>query len=231
MSSPHVIRVREAVDRLGERLPSRAGAPLVFAGDPSEGKAIALSFDDGPSAENTPALLDILARHGAHATFFVVGACVGGSESILKRAVDEGHEIANHTFTHPHTVTLSRARLRDELERTNRAIAAATTDVRLVRPPYGKDRRRMAAVSRELGMTSVLWSVDSGDTSGLTADEIAARLVRHAAPGAIVLLHDGGDLRRRTLAAVAMVIPRLNELGFALVTVSALLSKRRASAR
>jgi peptidoglycan/xylan/chitin deacetylase (PgdA/CDA1 family) len=232
MPSRYVIRVREAIDRLVESLPpSRHAAPLVFSGDTGRRKAVALSFDDGPSTANTPALLDILARHRARATFFVVGDCVAGAEAILRRTIAEGHEIANHTFTHPHTVTLSRDQLRDELERTNQAIALATTEVRLVRPPYGKDRRRTAEVSGELGMTTVLWSVDSGDTSGLAAEEIAARLIAQASPGAIVLLHDGGELRKRTLDAVGLAVPKLIELGFELVTVTELLSTTEASSR
>ncbi len=219
------IRMREAVDRLVERLGSRgAGSGLTFCGPDDGRKAIALTFDDGPSAANTPRLLDLMAEHGARATFFVVGDRVSGCEAIVSRILAEGHEIGNHTHTHPHTIGLRRPELRAELERAREAIGAARGDIRVVRPPYGKDRRRIAAVGRELGLRTVLWSIDSGDTWGLSGDEIAGRVLADAAPGAIVLMHDGDGPRQGTLDAAAAVVPALVEQGYELVTVSELLA-------
>src|SRR5919201_1085733 len=98
-------RLLEAVDRAFERLPGRADREFVFSG-PAARRAAALTFDDGPSPANTPRVLDLLARERARATFFVVGECVEGREEILRRAVAEGHELANHTYSHPHTIVL-----------------------------------------------------------------------------------------------------------------------------
>lgn len=216
-------RIREALDR-GVELVSPGSAQLIFSGDPAAGRKIALSFDDGPSLLNTPRLLDLL-RDGARATFFVVGDRIDGSEEILERMVRDGHEIGNHSYTHPHTVELKSAALSRELGRTNEALAAISIEPRLVRPPFGKDRRRVARAGRALGLTTVMWSLDSGDTKGLAANEIAEHVLAEARPGAIVLFHDGGELRADTLQAVAALLPALHKRGFEFVTISELLGQ------
>ena len=188
---------------------------------------MALSFDDGPSAANTADVLDLLDEHRAHGTFFVVGSRIPGQEQVLRRAVAGGHELANHTHSHLHTVHLSRNELRREIAQTNRAIADSCNDqeaeVRLVRPPFGKDRRRVVSVARELGLLTVLWSIDSGDARGYRTDEIVETVTGKAKPGSIVLMHDGGPRRDSTLSALATLLPRLRLGGFELVTVSELL--------
>src|SRR5207237_5758617 len=115
-------------------------------------------FDDGPSAENTGAVLDLLDEHGAKGTFFLVGSRIAGHENIVQRAASTGHELGNHTHSHVHTVHLSRAELRYEVAEANtaisRALGGAEGVVRLVRPPVGKDRRRINGVARELGLVT-----------------------------------------------------------------------------
>ena len=97
----------------------------------------------------------------------IVGSRIAGGEGLLRRIAHDGHELGNHTYSHIHTVRLSRRELTEELEKTNSAIADAVggldAGVRLVRPPFGKDRRRIHGIARRLGMTTALWSVDSGD--------------------------------------------------------------------
>jgi peptidoglycan/xylan/chitin deacetylase (PgdA/CDA1 family) len=218
-------RIREALDRsveLAERVVSTS--PLVFNGDGQEGMKVALSFDDGPSPANTPRILDILGQHDARATFFVLGERIEGCEDVLARMAKEGHEVGNHTFTHPHTIDLRPGQITAELSRTNEALAALSIRPRLLRPPYGKDRRRIASAGRVLDMTVVLWSIDSGDTRGRSAKQINDHVLEKARPGAIVLLHDGGDQRPATIAAVEELVPALINRGFDLVTVTELLA-------
>lgn len=223
------VKLREAVDRAVERLPLvRNDGRLIFAG-PGTRRAIALTFDDGPSPHNTPLILDLLGDHCAKATFFAVGDQIAGNEEILARMISEGHELGNHTYSHPHTIELRRAALRKELERTSTVLERFAIP-RLVRPPFGKDRRRIATTGAELGLQTILWSVDSLDTSLGNGTEIADRILTGASEGAIVLMHDGGGPRPATVEAVATIVPRLIDSGFELVTVSELLQPLQESA-
>jgi peptidoglycan/xylan/chitin deacetylase (PgdA/CDA1 family) len=223
-------RAREAIDRAVELVESALNVPngiVSSGGDAYERKAIALSFDDGPSPANTPRILDLLRASGARATFFVVGQEVTGHEEIVGRIAAEGHELGNHTYSHPHTIGLRRPGLREELEKTNEALTRidGVPPIRLVRPPYGKDRRRTDSVGRELGMRTVLWSVDSADSGSAidSANAVAENVIANARPGSIVLLHDGGNTRPATIGGCERLVPALVERGFELVTVSELL--------
>jgi peptidoglycan/xylan/chitin deacetylase (PgdA/CDA1 family) len=199
-----------------------AGGELIRSADGAR-PAVALTFDDGPSSLNTPVLLDLLAEHGARATFFVVAERIRGCEAVVERIVGQGHELANHTYSHPHTVYLSKAELKSEIERANAAIAALAPPARYIRPPFGKDRRRIASIAAKLGLQVVLWSIDSGDASGSSTAEIVSTITGGARPGAIVLLHDGGDLRPGTLDACREIVPALRTAGLELVTLGELL--------
>jgi peptidoglycan/xylan/chitin deacetylase (PgdA/CDA1 family) len=204
-----------------------ARPPDLITSGAGPGRKLAFSFDDGPSAANTAAVLDLLDEHDAKGTFFLVGSRISGHEDVLQRAAAGAHELANHTYSHVHTVHLSREALRYEVEQTNTTISTALGGVegsiRLVRPPFGKDRRRINSVARELGLVTALWSIDSGDARYFTIDEVVATVLQHAAPGAIVLMHDGGLRRDTTLSALAALLPELRERGFELVTISELL--------
>ncbi len=188
----------------------------------------ALSFDDGP-AEGTEAVLDLLAAHGARATFFVLGRQVGGREHTLRRAVAEGHELGNHTWSHVRASELASGVLRDELARTSDAIEAATgSQPRLGRPPYGDGADAFARAAAAEGLATVLWSVDPEDWRGGDAAVIAAAILDGIHPGAIVDLHDGwgstSASRRPTVDALAVVLPVLVDAGWTLSTVSGLLA-------
>jgi peptidoglycan-N-acetylglucosamine deacetylase len=220
---------RELIVQARDRVWAAIARPpdLVANGNAGGGRRLALSFDDGPSEANTAAILDLLDDHDARGTFFVVGSRIAGHEQLLARAVAGGHELANHTQSHIHTVHLSRGDLRQEITAASRAIKDAcdgkSHEIRLVRPPFGKDRRRVVLVGRELGLLTVLWSVDSGDALGYSAKEIVTAVTAHTKPGSIVLMHDGGLRRDTTLSALKTVLPRLRDSGFELVTVSELL--------
>ena len=215
-----------ALNQRRVRLEARRGAPrwaLRAARGPRD-RAIALSYDDGPSPANTPELLEILASAGARATFFVLGSEVDAHPELAARIVAAGHELGNHSFTHVHARRLDASGLRGELERASGAIAAVAPPTRLFRPPFGKLPRRGARVCEELGLTTVLWSVDSGDTMRFSAARIAREVVARVEPGDIVLMHDGGDRRPRTLEATRVVLEQLARRGYSFVTVSELLA-------
>jgi peptidoglycan/xylan/chitin deacetylase (PgdA/CDA1 family) len=195
-------------------------------------RAIALTFDDGPS-EWTPAVLDILREHGARATFFVLGSAVQGREETLRRTVNEGHELGNHLYEHRDPAKLPDDELADQLERAGRAVADAVgTTPRLVRPPYGHDGRRVARVAARAGLgPTILGSIDPSDWRATAPAPIVRHVLIAARPGAIVFLHDGvppADTvatrsRVPTVEAVAELVPELTARGFDLVTVSELI--------
>jgi peptidoglycan/xylan/chitin deacetylase (PgdA/CDA1 family) len=190
---------------------------------------LALTFDDGPG-DWTGAILDLLDRYGARATFFCLGERVRGRAPLLRRMLAEGHEIGNHLFSHRHPEALSDDEVRDELTRTAQEIEAATgLAPTLVRPPYGEEPERIAAVAAELGLGPVvLWSIDPEDWKAPPADAIAEHVLQEARAGAIVDLHDGWGrtegTRQPTVEALERLVPELQSRGFRLVCMSELLA-------
>jgi peptidoglycan/xylan/chitin deacetylase (PgdA/CDA1 family) len=188
-----------------------------------ERRAIALSFDDGPSVRTEP-ILDALRQYDARATFFVSGEAIHGREHVLRRTVAEGHEIGNHTYSHSYPPDLSDDELTTELARTSELIrAAAGVTAGLVRPPYGADVARISRIGGELGLdTTVLWSIDPEDWTGRPADEIVESVVSEAESDSIVLLHDGRGAAT-TVEAVPRILATLRERGFLFVSISEVL--------
>jgi chitooligosaccharide deacetylase len=196
-------------------------------------REVALTFDDGPS-EWTPRILDLLGAAGAHGTFFVLGCAVAGREEIVQRTVAEGHEVANHAYTHLDPAKLPDDELRRELERTNAVLETVCgRRPRHFRPPYAGSDFRVADVARSVGFErTVLRSVDPADWSEGDGDVIADRVLGEIRPGSIVCLHDalpphepvGSPTREPTLAALARIVPELVRRNFRCVTVTELLA-------
>jgi peptidoglycan/xylan/chitin deacetylase (PgdA/CDA1 family) len=192
------------------------------------GKLVCLTFDDGPS-ESTPAVLEVLREHAVRATFFVLGEAIEGREEVLAQTLADGHEVGNHTYSHPHAMDLDDAELGHDIARCQRLLGGAPT---LFRPPYGEDALRSTRVAAERGIpTTVLWSVDPRDYMERDPAAIADAIVDGAGAGAIVDLHDGWPRvtstvpdRTPTARALAMAVPRLAGLGYRFVTVSELLA-------
>ncbi len=180
--------------------------------------AIALTFDDGPS-ESTPELLEILAGHRAHATFFQIGANVRRLPEIAREIAAAGHEIGNHTETHPLLALKSPGFIDRELAGAQETIEHATGQrPRYFRAPYGARWFGLRQAQRRLSLSGVMWSTIALDWKRQTPN-VVSRLIRGAAPGAILCLHDGRALRRRpdigvTLQAVRELLPKLMEQGF-----------------
>lgn len=184
---------------------------------------IAMTFDDGPSAVLTPRLLDILKERNIHATFFVLGQLVQEHPEIVKRAIDEGHEVANHSWDHKALPKLAEGGLRHELADTSEAITKATgKPVTLMRPPYGATSPRLSrAIEKEYGMKVILWSVDPLDWKRPGPQVISQRILAGAQPGAIILAH---DIHPGTIEAMPSTLDALKAKGFRFVTISELLA-------
>jgi peptidoglycan-N-acetylglucosamine deacetylase len=195
---------------------------------PRARRAIALTFDDGPS-ESTPAILKILARHGVPATFFQIGANVDRLPAIAREVAAAGHEIGNHSYSHPLFCFKSAAFMEQELRRAQETIEqrAGARPTRF-RPPFGARWFGLAGAQASAGVAGVMWTVIGRDwklPSGAIVERVAARVSN----GAIVCLHDGRELRPNpdagaTVEAVRRLVPTLLERGYKFQTVSGLLN-------
>jgi peptidoglycan/xylan/chitin deacetylase (PgdA/CDA1 family) len=200
--------------------------PSVYRG-PADRKAIALTFDDGPS-EGTPRVLELLAKHRIPATFFQCGANVERLPETARAVRAAGHEIGNHSHTHPLFCFRSPAFILQELTRAQETIARATGfSPLLVRAPFGARWFGLREAQRRLGLRGVMWTIIGYDWK-LKADSIVSRMLTEISNGAILCLHDGRELRanpdiRETVAALARLVPRLENQGYKFETVSGLL--------
>jgi len=198
-------------------------APSVYRGDRSHA-ALALTFDDGPS-ESTPALLDILAAHEVRATFFMCGRHVRRFPGVAREVLKGGHEIGNHTDTHPRLDFKPPEFIYREMALAQETIHEHTgATPRLFRAPYGVRWFGLRRAQERLHLTGVMWTVIGRDWS-LPADRIFQRLIRGASNGGILCLHDGRAMQpapdiRATLEAVERAIPWLKDHGFQFQTVS-----------
>lgn len=202
---------------------------------PRSSDAVALTFDDGPDPAVTPAVLDELKRHGARATFFVIGKELTAYPELGRRIVAEGHVLANHSWQHSY---LQNFRLREwqtsEIGRAEHAIVevAGRPSTRLYRPPVGMKTGDQARAIGALGLEVIAWSVHSRDTINPDPTSMARRVLRNIRGGDIVLLHDGDRVpgRRRTCPeAVRLILEGLRAKGLRAVTVPELLGRTPAA--
>jgi peptidoglycan-N-acetylglucosamine deacetylase len=205
---------------------ARVLAPSVWRG-PRGRRAVALTLDDGPS-ESTPEILDILARHRVPATFFPCGANVERLPGVAGAVRSGGHEIGNHSYSHPRLYFRSPGFMEDDLRRAQEAIETHTgVRPQWFRPPFGARWFGLRAVERRLQLTGVMWTVIGYDWS-LKAEEVVRRIAARVSNGAIICLHDGRELRAKpdigvTVETVRRLVPMLLERGYRLETISKLL--------
>lgn len=172
------------------------GEALTAPARPGE---LALTFDDGPNPAWTPRLLDLLAHHQIHATFFLLGGFAQAEPDLVRQIAAEGHLIGNHTWSHPHLSSAPAAQIREELVRTSAALEQITgATVAYFRPPFGARRPAVFRIARELGLRPVLWNAMTSDWSEPSADRIAERLgakvdqFTRSGYAVNMVLHDGG---------------------------------------
>ena len=194
-------------------------------------KTLALTFDDGPNPAVTPGLLDVLDRHSARATFFLIGKFARACPDLVREIAARGHLLGNHTETHPNLVFQSRARIREELLRCQEAVAGATqSDSPLwMRPPYGYRSPLLDTEVRRAGLRGVvMWSLICGDWKPRSPGRLIAKLAcverRRDSRGDIIVLHDGdhralGGDRHHIITALAHWLPRWRDAGLEFVTI------------
>ncbi len=182
---------------------------------------IALTFDDGPSAQYTGEILDILQKYGVKATFFIIGVNAEKYPELLRRTIAEGHEIGNHTYSHPHLQKMDTSTLADELMHADSILQKlAGVSPTLFRPPEGVVNTSVKAAAAEGGYRLVLWTIDTRDWALNNTDNIIRLVDEKASDGDIILFHDWIAGKSPTPAALEILIPRLKEKGFEFVKVS-----------
>ncbi|CAB4244241.1 Peptidoglycan/xylan/chitin deacetylase, PgdA/CDA1 family [Methylacidimicrobium sp. AP8] len=209
---------------------ARRAAPAAASGSPGVrfvnhgpglGRRIAVTFDDGPTPGVTEKVLAALRERGLSATFFMIGERVSAAPSLAHRVREEGHEIGNHSYTHPQLGRLPAPQVLAQLERTQAAIEQATGfRPRWMRPPYGSFRPAQALLAAQEGLGVVLWSVDTRDWARPGAERIRETVLTQTRPGSIVLMH---DLHLQTAEVLPSILDGLLERGFAFTTISGFL--------
>jgi peptidoglycan-N-acetylglucosamine deacetylase len=200
---------------LGAAVMCGAARPARAAEGRADDRTVALTFDDGPHPELTPLLLDMLAQEGVPASFFVIGSCAARSPDIVRRAFHAGHEIGNHSWTHPFLTRIPAARAAEEIARTDALLHGLTGELpNTVRPPYGAMNAEVEDLA--LPRPMLLWDVDTNDWR--TRDTHAVERAATGGGGGIVLMH---DIHSTTVAAVPAIIRDYKSRGFRFVTVSA----------
>jgi peptidoglycan-N-acetylglucosamine deacetylase len=182
---------------------------------------IALTFDDGPHPVFTPQVLELLHRYGVTATFFCVGLNVAAYPELVARIAEAGHVVGNHTWSHPYLPDLPQDELLRQVDATDAALRDAGTATRLVRPPYGARTPDALTWLAGHGYTTVLWDVDVGDWAVPGTDTVVAAATT-ATAGSIVLMHDAGGDRTQTVQALPVILGRLLDRGYRLVSIDEL---------
>nr|WP_240948488.1 polysaccharide deacetylase family protein [Bacillus sp. RO1] len=199
----------------------------------SDKKEVVLSFDDGPDPAYTADILDILDKYDVKGTFFIVGENAMMHPQLVKRMFDEGHEIGNHTFTHPDVTSITPSRLRMELNATQRLFQGITGhSMTLFRPPYiadtvlgSRNEQLPIMMAQDMGYTMVGESLDSGDWNKTSKMDLVNQTLKQLKEGNVILLHDAGGDRAITVEALPTLIEELKNRGYTFTTIGGLIGK------
>lgn len=199
-------------------------------GEPSPGirrvattdKVCALTFDDGPDPETTPMILDALKKHGAHASFFLVGANVDRHADIVRRIQQEGHDVGNHTYSHVRLSFCSAKKTLREIDAASQSLRAAVgAECRFFRPPYGRFMgEQQELLDAHADMRTIMWDVCPNDWTLTSPKQLLDNVLAELRPGSIILLH---DVHRNTALAMEALILMLQREGYRCLSVSEML--------
>ncbi|MBC1376220.1 polysaccharide deacetylase family protein [Listeria sp. FSL L7-0091] len=222
ISGPKKINVKLAdiADSVNKRyLPSSVKAPEIPKAKTN--KVIALTFDDGPSASVTPKVLETLKRNNVKATFFVLGSSVINNPGLVKRELEEGHQVGSHSWDHPQLTKLSEKEVYNQILQTQKAVYDQTGYFpTTMRPPYGAVNKKVA---EEIGLPIIQWSVDTEDWKNKNPKVVTSRVLSGASNGGIVLMH---DIHPTTAASLDKTIKALKKQGYEFVTIDELFGEK-----
>jgi peptidoglycan/xylan/chitin deacetylase (PgdA/CDA1 family) len=190
---------------------------------PTTGIRIALTFDDGPTPGVTDRILDELKQRKLHASFFMIGERIAAAPELARRVLAEGHDVCNHTFTHPHLDTLPDQQVEEEIQKTQDIMRDVLSHrPKWFRPPYGGLRQNQAGMPAKRDLGIVFWNVDPGDWAQPGQDKISGKILAETKPGSIILCH---DTHLQTADAMTAVLDGLLERGLKFSTLSTLLNQ------
>lgn len=214
-----------AVLILSFMLPQATALPIgVYHNHENDANMIALTFDDGPHPKYTMEILEILEEYDIPATFFFVGENVSYYQDTAREVARRGHEIGNHTYSHPCVNKQSQAAFRDELTRCEDIIQRVVgVHPKLFRPPQGSWNTRVYEIARERDYSVILWDLDTLDWAHTPSENISNYILENVKSGNIILMHDYHSGGCTTTDALRMFIPNLIEQGYRFVTVSELI--------
>jgi len=198
-------------------------------------RQLALTYDDGPNDPHTLRLVEVLAKHGVHATFFLIGHYVQQRPEIAREVVRAGHVVGNHTFTHPLLTLKSAAEVRQELTDCRAAMQDAIGEPsNLFRPPFGGRRPAVLRIARELGLEPIMWNAMGYDWTAPPAAVIEQKVTDQVRGGNVILLHDGGHKqmgadRSQTVVATDHLIKKYKSEGYEFVTIPEMMKKNTLS--
>lgn len=195
---------------------------------PTKEKVVALTFDDGPSETYTPQILDILKEYHAKATFFLIGKHLEAFPDIVKREVDEGNEIENHTYTHVKLTRMADDDFIKDVEKSEELIQRyQKSTIELFRPPAGALNKHIIEALTDKNYRIVLWSwhQDPRDWARPGVRHIVKHVIENIHNGDIIIMHDGGGNRSQTVKALKILLPKLEQEGYSFITVKELLKK------
>lgn len=179
------------------------------------GRTVVLTFDDGPDARWTPAVLKVLREHDVPAMFFVVGEMAVENRKLLAKMAEQGHVVGNHSWNHPLLTSMSRSAVRSQMERTSKVIESAYGEPPgWFRAPYGAWDRKTYELGAEMGMEPMAWTVDTEDWSRPGTRAVVKAVEKGLANGVVVLQHDGGGDRDQSVAALRTYLPKLLDAGY-----------------
>lgn len=196
----------------------------IYHNNKNEYMKISLTFDDGPHPRYTPQILEILEEYGIKATFFVVGVNAKNYPDTMEKVIKAGHEIGNHTYSHPHVSCLNSQTLCEEVEKCESTIYGLTDyKTKLFRPPEGLIDADVRTVLRDLDYKVILWDLDTRDWAHTPAEDIARYVTENIAAGDIILMHDYIGHNSPTPEALKLFVPALLDMGYKFVVISELI--------
>lgn len=213
-TQPTALLESESVETAAQNMPTPVPAP--------RDKAVALTFDDGPSRANDGKIVEVLQKHGAHATFFVLGDRARVDGDILQMYLAAGCEIGSHSWNHPQLSKMKWKKVKRQLSKTNKMVSKLTGgyEIQLLRPPYGSISKTMR---KKLDMPMILWSLDTLDWKTRNTKKICKEVRKQVKDGDIILMH---DIYGTTADAVEKVVPWLQKKGYDVLTVSELMQRK-----